>query len=189
MFELLSPDILSEQHLNHQEAPVPADARLRPQHEWMLLEPGRQPFIVLSEAHAGSYPVHGPYHREIAVRREVTDQEPRELYYVAMRRTPDGTEEVDSRECDFRDHIIALREVVPPVLSIPGADASDVAGYPSSGGPIYTVVNFNVRQPGGEGATVELTAGRGPIATRVSNLFHATRTCWPSGQETTQVKP
>lgn len=131
-------------------------------------------------------PTGWPHYRDIAIRWAFTDDQPKESYFVAMRRTSEGVEEVDSRQCDFRESVFALRNLVPPVLFIPGVDPTNPISHPPEPGPFhgstYTVINFKARQPGGQPITVELSATSGHLAVAVADIFHDTEPCWPSGR-------
>lgn len=169
------------------ETPPPPEAPRDdpPAFDWrMHSEPGESPFLVLREHMFGSTVDSPPYRlREIAIRSAVSEEQPRSLYYVAMRRTTDGIEEIDSRRCDFRDRVVALRDILPPVVFIPGADIRDEVAYPPSGGwggPVYELVNYTARQRDGQLMTIEVSVTSGTVAAYISNVFYFTESCWPS---------
>lgn len=139
-------------------------------YRWRMSPPsGYAPFAVVTTRYG-----------QIAIRR-VTTEAQGGSYYVAVRQTPERLEQADSRECQFGEVVLALRNLPVPEIVVPGSRPPQ--GLVGSG-PIHGVFGrvtvFGSRQPSGERADLTISAADGPVTDWIESLVVATQSCWKS---------
>lgn len=137
-------------------------------YRWRMSAPsGYAPFAVVTSTEG-----------QIAIRR-VTTEVQGGSYYVAVRQTPERLEQADSRECQFGEVVLALRNLPVPEIVVPGSrPPQGLVGSAPIHAAFERVTVFGSRQPSGQRADLTIAAADGPVNDWIGSLRAATQSCW-----------